>query len=49
MEHIKNYINQHQERFISELMDMLRIPSVSADSKYKDEVLRNAEFVKKSL
>ena len=49
MEHIKNYINQHQERFISELMDMLRIPSVSADSKYKDDVLRNAEFVKKSL
>ena len=28
---------------------MLRIPSVSADSKYKDDVLRNAEFVKKSL
>jgi acetylornithine deacetylase/succinyl-diaminopimelate desuccinylase-like protein len=49
MEQIKNYINQHQERFISELMDMLRIPSVSADSKYKDDVLRNAEFVKKSL
>jgi acetylornithine deacetylase/succinyl-diaminopimelate desuccinylase-like protein len=49
MEQIKNYINQHQERFISELMEMLRIPSVSADSKYKNEVLRNAEFVKKSL
>jgi len=49
MEQIKNYINQHQERFISELMEMLRIPSVSADSKYKDDVLRNAEFVKKSL
>lgn len=49
MEQIKNYINQHQERFISELMEMLRIPSVSADSKYKNEVLKNAEFVKKSL
>jgi hypothetical protein len=30
-------------------MDMLRIPSVSADSKYKEDVQRNAEFVKNSF
>ena len=49
MEKIKNYIDQNKDRFIAELMDMLRIPSVSADSKYKADVLRTAEFVKKSL
>ena len=49
MEHIKQYIEQNQDRFLSELMDMLRIPSVSADSKYKEDVQRNAEFVKNSL
>lgn len=49
MEHIQNYINEHKDRFISELMDMLRIPSVSADSKYKEDVIRNAEFIKNSL
>jgi acetylornithine deacetylase/succinyl-diaminopimelate desuccinylase-like protein len=30
-------------------MDLLRIPSVSADSKHKADVLRTAEFVKASL
>lgn len=49
MEKIKNYIDQNKDRFIAELMEMLRIPSVSADSKYKADVLRTAEFVKKSL
>ena len=49
MEKIKNYIDQNKDRFIAELMDILRIPSVSADSKYKADVLRTAEFVKKSL
>lgn len=45
----KTYIEAHRERFISELTDLLRIPSVSADSKYKQDVIRAAEFVKQSL
>ena len=49
MEHIKQYIEENKDRFLAELMDMLRIPSVSADSKYKADVQRNAEFVKNSL
>ena len=49
MEHIKQYIEENKDRFLAELMDMLRIPSVSADSKYKEDVQRNAEFVKNSL
>ncbi|CAN5596570.1 dipeptidase [soil metagenome] len=49
MEIIQSYIDKNKDRFLTELMDMLRIPSVSADSKYKADVVRTAEFVKKSL
>jgi acetylornithine deacetylase/succinyl-diaminopimelate desuccinylase-like protein len=51
MEHsaIKNYISANKERFLSELMDLLRIPSISADPKYKGDVLRMAEAIKAEL
>ncbi|WP_114777729.1 dipeptidase [Botryobacter ruber] len=42
---MKNYISENQDRFIQELLDMLRIPSVSADPKFKNDVLRTADFV----
>lgn len=43
------YILEHQERFLSELFDLLRIPSISADKTYKDDVFRTADFVKNQL
>ncbi|MFT2009244.1 dipeptidase [Pontibacter sp. 13R65] len=46
---LKNYISENKDRFVNELMDMLRIPSVSADPKFKADVLRTAEFVKQKL
>ena len=49
MDNIQPYIAQNKDRFLSELMELLRIPSVSADSKYKQDVVRAAEYVKKSL
>lgn len=49
MQNITTYINQHKERFISELIELLKIPSISADSAYKKEVLKTAETVKISL
>jgi acetylornithine deacetylase/succinyl-diaminopimelate desuccinylase-like protein len=49
MQNIKNYIQEHQERFIQELIDLLKIPSISADSKYKNEVQKTAEVVKSRL
>lgn len=45
----KDYIEQHKDRFVEELFDLLRIPSISADSAYKAEVLKTAEAVAKSL
>lgn len=45
----KDYINQHKDRFLNELFELLRIPSVSADAKYKDDVLKTANAVKAKL
>ncbi|WP_276132137.1 dipeptidase [Polluticoccus soli] len=44
-----DYLSQNKQRFLDELLDLLRIPSVSADSKYKEDVARCAEAVKQSL
>ena len=49
MEDIKTYINTNKDRFINELLDLLKIPSVSADPKYKADVAKTAEEVKKRL
>jgi acetylornithine deacetylase/succinyl-diaminopimelate desuccinylase-like protein len=45
----ENYIEENKDRFLSELMDLLRIPSVSADPKFKGDVLRAAAFIAQKL
>lgn len=49
MQLIKAYIDQHKERLLDELFALLRFPSVSADPKYKSDVLKTAEFVAEKL
>lgn len=44
-----SFLEENKERFLNELIDLLKIPSVSADSKYKDDVARAADFVKEKL
>lgn len=46
---VKQYIQENREKFINELLDLLRIPSVSADPKFREDVLKAAEYVKESL
>ncbi len=46
---VKNYLEEHKDRFLSELVELLKIPSISADSKYKDDVARAADFVHQKL
>lgn len=46
---INQYISENKERFLNELFDFLRIPSVSADSAYKGDVADAAEFLKNQL
>ena len=49
MSNIKEYIETNKQRFLDELFDLLRIPSVSADPKYKADVFKTADAVKASL
>jgi acetylornithine deacetylase/succinyl-diaminopimelate desuccinylase-like protein len=46
---VKEYITSNQQRYLDELFDLLRIPSVSADSTKKNEVRKAAEFLKEKL
>ena len=46
---IHEYIQSNQERFLQELFELLRIPSVSADSRHKEDVRKAAEYVLKKL
>ena len=48
-ESILQFIEKNKERWLEELKDLLRLPSVSADPKYKDEVKKTAEKVKELL
>ena len=49
MEHINNYINENKDRFINELVDLLKIPSISADPAYSYDVLNCADAVAKAM
>lgn len=49
MKSAKSYIEKNKERFLDELIELLKIPSISADSAYKKDVLKTAEAVKKQL
>ena len=46
MEHINNYINEHKDRFINELIELLNSFHL-ADPAYKADVLNCAEAVLK--
>lgn len=49
MDSITSYIEKHKYRFLNELIELLKIPSISADSAYKNDVLKTAEAIKISL
>jgi acetylornithine deacetylase/succinyl-diaminopimelate desuccinylase-like protein len=43
------YQEKNQDRFLNEMIELLRIPSVSAKSEHKDDMLKCAEAVKQNL
>jgi acetylornithine deacetylase/succinyl-diaminopimelate desuccinylase-like protein len=45
----KQYQEKNKDRFLEELLGLLRFPSISADSSHKSDMLACAEAVKKSL
>ncbi len=49
MDKVQLYINDNKERFINELFDILRIPSISAQSEHKEDMVRCAEHLAVAL
>jgi acetylornithine deacetylase/succinyl-diaminopimelate desuccinylase-like protein len=49
MQQWKDYQAQHKDRFLSELLELLRIPSISSRSEHKADMLQCAEAVKQRL
>ncbi|WP_448700679.1 dipeptidase [Mucilaginibacter sp. AW1-3] len=49
MQAIKNYVEANKDRLLNELFELLRFPSVSADPKYKEHVLKTADYVAQKL
>ena len=42
---VKDYMNTHRERMLEELLELLRIPSISADPAYAEHTLKCADVV----
>jgi len=49
MKEIRSYIEKNRDRFLEELFDLIRIPSISAFSEAKEDMYRTAEYIKKNL
>ncbi len=49
MQDIKGYVSENKQRFLDELFELLRFPSVSADPKFKADMLKTAEYVAEKL
>lgn len=49
MEKVQEYNKANQDRYLEELLDLLRIPSISADPAYKKDVIKTAKEIAKAL
>jgi acetylornithine deacetylase/succinyl-diaminopimelate desuccinylase-like protein len=49
LEKALDYAHQNRDRFINELIEVLKIPSISTDAEYNNEVLRAAEWMANHL
>lgn len=49
MENLKQYVEENKQRFLDELFELIRIPSISSLSEHKDDMYRVAELWKKYL
>ncbi len=49
MKKTQAFIQENKDRFLDELFDLLRIPSISAESAHKDDMVRCAEHLAQSL
>ena len=49
MKEIKSYVDSNKDRFLNELFELIRIPSISAIANAKDDMHKAAESIRQSL
>ncbi|MFC4096178.1 dipeptidase [Euzebyella saccharophila] len=49
MQNVQEYLSKNKDRFIEELIELLKIPSISADSAFSQDVIDTAEAIKSAL
>jgi len=49
MQNVTTYISEHKDRFINELIALLKTPSISADPAFSKDVFKTADEIKKAL
>ncbi len=49
MKKSNQFVAENRERFLEELFELLRIPSISAQSEHRDDMVRTAEWLRASL
>jgi acetylornithine deacetylase/succinyl-diaminopimelate desuccinylase-like protein len=49
MSYIKNYIEKNNQRFLDELFELIKIPSISSQTEHKPDMLKAAEYWKKTI
>ena len=49
MEKTLDYISANKGRYLEELLELLKIPSISADPAHKEHMIETAHFVKEKL
>ncbi|MFZ6050840.1 dipeptidase [Halocola ammonii] len=49
MEAVQKFIDANKQRFLDELLELLRVPSVSTDPAHKDDIRKAAEMIAEDL
>ncbi|HHB51907.1 MAG TPA: M20/M25/M40 family metallo-hydrolase, partial [Saprospiraceae bacterium] len=49
MKNIQEYLDKNKDRFLSELFEWLKIPSISSEADYKEDMYRAANWAKEAL
>ncbi len=49
MQKTQTYIQENKDRFLEELFELIRIPSISADPAYKGDMLKTADWLKAKM
>ncbi len=49
MEYIKEYIENNRDRFLDELFQLIKIPSISSDKDKPDEMNKTADYIRNAL